>query len=1082
MRSRKGSVAGSATLFLATALLLVGAPVAHAGPASDIRQEPPCTREPYWQQSVGHEIEVRLDKENDDLVGHLILDYENHSPDTLTSLYFHLFQNAFRKGSHRDDDNRSGRDFRLSNLEPSQEGGTEVDHVQDGSGRPLGVRIFDTIMEVTLVDPLAPGDSVQISMDFTTHYGKVRGRMKRLNGLGPGRSVEDRHYQATQWYPRIAVYDQRRGWNIDQHIGQEFYGEYGSFDVTITVPGRYIVAATGLLQNPLEVMPDNRREAIDLRWYAPGVDPDERPEVPDPPDSVLTWHFHADDVHDFAWVTDPTFRIGETEWDGIKVYSYVRERNAAGWQDADSICAEFLRFFSERVGRYVWPQHSVVDASSGMEYPMVSMDSGSSPGYYGLIGHELAHNWFQGAVGSNETYAAVLDEGCTNFITAWACDSIFGPPESSGTFWERGNWYERNFYPDASRLYTRNIRRYVNYSHSGYMDDLFLHSHWHKEYRSYRQVYFKATMMLHALRLVLGDDVFEQAFRQYYSCWKLRHPYPEDFIAVMENVSGRQLDWFFDQWLHTERVVDYAIDGVEGAWIETPSGERGYEARVTIERKGDLFMPVDLDLLLEDGSTFRAHIPVDRGAKMEPGRKVLPVWDGWGSVRKTYTAQLLLPSKPVEAHIDGGGNLADIDGRDNHWRPGLLSQLQPFGRTRFLWDNLMLHFESPDHYDVLWRPSLGYTDPSGVWLGVHLRGSYLDQFWTRFNQLRVVPRVGLRDGRLGYELTYDTPVRWLGRLSRWYLKSAIVDGRSWQEIGLRKTFRRRLTEGPEARAEIALRSRQVIDRDDLAPGLRWNGEINNSLVMSYEFRPWLPLSPYGNLFFETTLGGSTPHATRIQGEARGRFRFAGVTFVPRGFAGYVTHSRTRGPALAAVPRDLLPWLYSPSRGTTMDLFEDYFYRVDGALPDAWWQDGRIIHPRGPFMRGFGDAGILANRVWSASLDMKIRPVLDGLLGDIGLSSLRRWLHLDVSLYYELGNIALRDDNDFLFSDDPLQSAGVTWRWRAPVPIPGLHQETLWLHLPLWTDDPIGLRSSDDGWKLRWAIGLGGVAPQPMIRP
>jgi hypothetical protein len=1038
--------------------------VAPAGKGSGGSGDPGCAPRPYWQQRVTHRITARLDTRNDDIVGHLSLVYVNNSPDTLPRLYFHLFQNAFRKGSLMDARRRSRGDFSLARLKPEEEGGTRVENVTDGSGMPLGVRVRGTILEVTLLEPLLPGDTARVEMDFVTHYGKVRGRM----GKHPTQ------YQGAQWYPRIAVYDRRRGWNIDEHLGNEFYGEYGTFDVELTVPGPYIVAATGVLQNREEVLPPERRRALDIRWYAPDVDPDERPEIPDPPDTLLTWRFRAENVHDFAWVADSTFRIGETEWDGIKIYSYARAENAEGWQDADSICAAYMEFFSEHVGRYVWPQHSVVDASSGMEYPMLSMDGGRSPHYYGLIGHELAHNWFMGMVGSNETYRAFLDEGFTNFITAWASDSLFGP-ESSGTFWE--GWYAQTFFPKASRLYSRNTRRYLNLINSGYLDPLGLHSDWFGERRSYRQVYYKTSMMLQALRVVLGDEVFERAFRAYFECWKLRHPYPEDFITVMENVSGRQLDWFFDQWLHTDWLLDVAIEGVDGEWVDAPrpgaeasgadpgsgpprSAERRYRCRVELERKGDMFLPLDLDFTLRDGSTFAAHVPVGWDAKREPGRKVLEPWLGWRDVARRHVAEVLLPDEPVEVRIDAGGRLPDADGRDNRWRRGLWWKLQPFGPVRLKWDNMVLHYESPDAYDVLWRPSLGYTDPSGLWLGLHLRGSYLDEWWTRFDQVRFFPRVGLRNGRFGYELTYDTPVRWLGRLGRWYLKSAVVDGRVWHEVGIRKRMRRHLQQGGETWLSLAVRSRQVLREEELSPAIPWNGRINNSLLLGWGFDARGFAAPTGDVLLETTLGEATPAMTRIQASVAGRLRALGFVVRPRLFAGFVTGERT----------GLDPWLYRASLPPGMDVFEAYWLRVDGALPGAWWRDGHVVGEEGPALRSFGDLGEQANRVWTARVEVGLDEIVGRMLEPVRLVGLWVRSRLSVWGYYEAGNLALCEAETFRFPHKPLQGAGITVEWRPGWPIPGIPGGVLRLHLPLWRDDPEGRVSS--GKEMRWSLGVG----------
>jgi len=298
--------------------------------------------------------------------------------------------------------------------------GTEVSTLKM-DGQETERVIDNTVMRVSLPRPIAPGEHTVFEYTFRTHWQGGGRRMKLFNAWGY------KHYDGTHWYPRISVYDKQRGWDTDQHLGHEFYGDFGTYDVELDMPNNMIVEATGQLQEPELTLPPELRAKLDIGNFK-DKPWNEKPSEPIPYDAAVRrkWSYHAENVHDFAFTADPTYRIGQTEWNGVKCIAMAQEPHAAKWQNAADYCAKVIRSHSTNFGMYAYPKMVVADARDGMEYPMLTLDSGNEPNYRGLFTHEIGHNWFFGMVGNNETYRAMLDEGFTQFLTAWALEHIDG--------------------------------------------------------------------------------------------------------------------------------------------------------------------------------------------------------------------------------------------------------------------------------------------------------------------------------------------------------------------------------------------------------------------------------------------------------------------------------------------------------------------------------------------------------------------------------------------------------------------------------------------------------------------------------
>jgi aminopeptidase N len=524
-----------------------------------------------------------------------------------------------------------------------------------------------------------------------------------------------KHFNGVHWYPRICVYDRKFTWETDQHVEKEFYGDYGFFNISLTLPNHYVVEATGTLVNKDDVLPAALRKQLDIANFKDKPIGSQPSVITEPNGSFKTWNFQAVNVHDFAWTADPTYRIGETTWNGVQCVAIAQENNAAGWQQTAQFTAKVIATYSRDFGMYNYPKIVCADAADGMEYPMITLDGGYYPSHQGLIAHEVGHNWFFGMVGSNETYRAALDEGFTQFLTAWCMRKL-----------------TKESQPELKRAF------------AGYMEDAIdgtdevLETHSNDFHSAtghgggYKHVYYKTASMLYNLQYYLGDSVFLQAMKNYVEQWKFCHPYIEDFRNSIIQSAQTDLNTFFDQWFQTNKSADYSIKRI------TPLKTTNYY-RVTLQRNGKMVMPVDLDFLISpktipttaNGNAnsknrnnrnvspsdvfYSITIPVTQYQK--PGRYNLKPWIGWDKLRPTYTFDIEMPvdGKVKQVWLDRSGRLADINRVNNVWkkRSEWRLDLGNGANTNYL-----------GVYQGLVRPAVRYNVASGVLLGAVASGQY----------------------------------------------------------------------------------------------------------------------------------------------------------------------------------------------------------------------------------------------------------------------------------------------------------------------------------------------------------------------
>ena len=378
----------------------------------------------YWQQKADYDLKATLDTASKTLHGSLTLRYTNRSPDTLTFIWFQVEQNAFKSNSMNSfifpEESRFGaRGF---------EGGDIIEHLNQirGTGaaaKPTALksRVEGTMMKVDLAEPLAPGKTA--TLDIAWHFlipEHGADRMGRDGSL----------YELAQWYPRVAVYDDVRGWNTEPYLGQgEFYLEYGDYALSVTVPAGYIVAATGQLENPREVLTPTQiarlaqaaksDSVVRIITAAELASGGARPAKT----GNLTWRFTSKNVRDVVWAASPQYQWDASSYKGSMAFAYYRPSAVETWKDAADMSRMSIQEYSERWFPYPWPHISAVEGPiSGMEYPMVAMETRSQDKYdlYNVVTHEIGHMWFPMIVGSNERMHMWQDEGFNTFINTFS--------------------------------------------------------------------------------------------------------------------------------------------------------------------------------------------------------------------------------------------------------------------------------------------------------------------------------------------------------------------------------------------------------------------------------------------------------------------------------------------------------------------------------------------------------------------------------------------------------------------------------------------------------------------------------------
>ncbi len=636
-----------------------------------------------WQQHVKYNMDVTADVTTNRFSGKQKLVYTNNSPDTLGRVFYHLYWNAFQPNSMMDNRSRvlgqtdvNGRpDWdgrvrdRILNLQPDEIGYQRVKWIKM-NGIAQTLKLHETILEVVLDKPILPKSSVTFDLEFEAQVPLQVRRSGRDNAEGV-------RYSMSQWYPKMCEYDYE-GWHPTPYVAREFYGVWGDYDVKITIDKKYMVAATGYLQNPAQ---------IGYGYETPGA------TVTQPAGNTLTWIFSAPNVHDFVWAADPDYKhISKTVRDGMVLQAFykispealtrqfnafsARQKQQYGnsaanfianyreeWETIVEKAAKVLPFMDKTFGKYPYKQYSFIQGGDGgMEYPMATLLKGAGTD---VVFHEWMHSWYQMMMGTNESEYAWMDEGFTSYAEDLVSKFFYGKStlDNYKEALQRSPG-DKNLTEAVNTIPEDEGDSYLSYfrlAKSGLEEPLTTHAdHFNTNYAYSNAAYSKGALFMAQLGYIVGTAARDKILLNYYDQWRFKHPNVNDFIQVAEKTSGIKLDWYREYFVNTTKTIDYAIDSI---W------EEGGKTKIRLVNKGKMPMPIDVQLTFKDGTKELHYIPMNLmfGAK-EAEDPAIPrkVYDEWNWTNPSYTIESSHRlSDFTVAEIDASHRMADINRKDN---------------------------------------------------------------------------------------------------------------------------------------------------------------------------------------------------------------------------------------------------------------------------------------------------------------------------------------------------------------------------------------------------------------------------------
>ena len=649
----------------------------------------------YFQQEVNYNIEVSLDDKNHYLNAFETIEYTNNSPKAINEIYFHLWPNAYKKYNTA-----------LGN-QKLEEGDTEFYFAKEsllGYIDNLNFKVNDEEVEwvydidhediciLYLFSPLEPGQSIQISTPFTVKLPK--GIFSRLGHI-------DQSYQITQWYPKPAVYD-RNGWHPMPYLGQgEFYSEYGSFDVKITLPKNYVVGATGDLVNNNEEANWLNKKAKETLKIIDDLNPEDM-SFPASSDTTKTLHFHQENVHDFAWFADKRYHVlkGEVTLPHSKrkvtTWAMFTNNESYLWKNSIEYLNDATYYYSLWNGDYPYNHVTAVDgalsAGAGMEYPNITV-IGESYNAFSLervIMHEVGHNWFYGILGNNERDHPWMDEGINSMNenryieTKYPNRKFLG--DSSKITKTPVSWFDMNHYSEKTNyelMYLFNARRNLDQPIEEKAP----------EYTPFNYgaiVYGKTALVFDYLMAYLGEELYDKCMQRYYEEWKFKHPHPEDLKAIFEEETQQDLSWFFNKIINSTNKIDYKIANSKEDTANTN------QVLIKIKNKGQINSPFSVSGIRNDSIISTQWYPPISGKEFVSFPK--------GEYDKYR----------IDAQLD----IPEINRKNNSIKArGLFKKSKPI---RFQW---LASIENPDKAQIFFTPIAGWNNNDKFMAGLALYNS-----------------------------------------------------------------------------------------------------------------------------------------------------------------------------------------------------------------------------------------------------------------------------------------------------------------------------------------------------------------------
>jgi hypothetical protein len=584
---------------------------------------------------VEYAISARLDVPTSTITGRETITLRNNSDSALRIVYLRIDQNFFSPVATRVES--PGSDFEVTQgmkITRAVVNGQTV-NLARGASAPVLRNGDQTIASIALQNAISAKASATIEIDWNFKVPQVySGRGERMGRLA------DTLYQVAQWYPRVVVFDDLRGWNVEPYLGaSEFYNNFGRFDVSLDVPGVWLVGATGVLRNPEQVLSPTVRERLSHVLESDSIRSivsvsDMGAGRATATGDRLVWHFVADTANDFAWATARSYL-----WDATRAtipgrgpvpVNILYQPGSVEYRAEGPVLRHALEFYSRLWFPYAFPQLTAVDGPErGMEYPMFLMTG------IGAADHEAGHEWWPMMVSNNETMYGWMDEGFNQYMNILSDADRAGRPavlDSIGVAYGRisGQELEPTMMWDA------------NYGGPLYGF----------------QTYGKAPQMLSMLGGIVGDGAVQRAMSQWAQAWRFKHPSPWDYMFFMSNALGRDLGWFWYYWLFTTEAVNESIESVTSA---------GGQTSVVVRQDGQMPSPV---VLRVEFAPSGPAIGSMSNARMIDANTAIVTWpvDVWFTGSRTFNAVLNFGPRPItKIVLDPFGRFPDRDLRDNVW-------------------------------------------------------------------------------------------------------------------------------------------------------------------------------------------------------------------------------------------------------------------------------------------------------------------------------------------------------------------------------------------------------------------------------
>ena len=617
-----------------------------------------------WQQHIDYKIKAALDVTNNIVKGTEEIVYTNNSTDTLRKVYFHMYWNAFAPNSSMDIRSRElGKNLlnfrrgaitasnatmlgqeatqdwdrrvkdRIQKLSPTEIGYQRVSQILI-NGKAQKLVEHETILEVQLTQAIAPKSSIKMSLQFEAQVPVQIRRSGRDNAEGV-------RYSMSQWYPKMVEYDYQ-GWNTNPYIAREFYGVWGNYDVTLSLDKTYMVAATGVLQNPTAVADKFGN---------------------------LSWNFKGNNIHDFVWAADNHYKhLSKEVRKGLTFHVYFKDKNASSdsaWANVLWAAEKVLPYIEKKYGAYPYPQYSFIQGGDGgMEYAMATLLKG--PGI-GTVIHEWMHSWYQHILGTNEGLFPWMDEGFTSYaeddISYWYnMNHALLSPNINEKEKARIKAEKETALTQLPAIQFGNYAGYITLAKSGIEEPMSTHSdHYNYNYSYSSAAYSKGATFLGLLGYVVSDSVRDAILINYYNTWKFKHPNANDFTRVAEKTSGLQLQWLKEYWVNSTKTIDYGLNNIEVS-------ANNANAIISIQRNGKLPMPIEVLITYKDGTSELHYIPLDLmlGSKPAEGAINRIVHKEWQWVAPTYTFETTKPLAALKSiEIDPSQRMPDINRSNN---------------------------------------------------------------------------------------------------------------------------------------------------------------------------------------------------------------------------------------------------------------------------------------------------------------------------------------------------------------------------------------------------------------------------------